>query len=361
MFDAAFPLWAAGGVDRVHGGFEEELNLNGRSAGVEFKRTRVAARQIYVFSQAALLGWGEGAEIADHGVDFLVKHAWLGAENGWARLMSPTGEVLDATVDLYDLAFVVFGLSWHYRLTGARRTRDLALETLSFIDRRMRRGEAFAHELGASGRLYQNPHMHLLEASLAATESFGDDVSARLSDELVALFRRRFFDGATLAETFEPDWRRTSDIVEPGHQLEWAWILGNYSKRTGADVRVDVNALIAFAERYGVYAQSGLVANEARVGGAPDGGSRAWPNSERIKAHLARFELIGADPRAAIASALDALFQHHLGDVREGLWLDRFDSEGRSQSETCPASTLYHLVFAFSELLRLQPQLEKLA
>ncbi len=156
MFDAALPLWAAHGVDWVSGGFEEELDLSGGSAGVAFKRTRVTARQIYVFSQAALLGWNEGAEIADHGVDFLVKHAWLGPENGWARLVSRTGEVLDPTVDLYDLAFVVFSLSWHYRLTGARSTKELALETLAFIDKRMRRGEAFAHELGAAGRQYQN-------------------------------------------------------------------------------------------------------------------------------------------------------------------------------------------------------------
>ncbi len=136
------------------------------------------------------------------------------------------------------------------------------------------------------------------------------------------------FSGVAVAEAFEADWRAASDIFEPGHQLEWAGILGNYSKLTGDDVLSDVDALIAFAERYGVYEKRGLVANEAREVGSPHGGSRAWPNSERIKGHLARFELSGVDPRAAVATSLEALFQHHLGDVREGLWLDRFDFRG---------------------------------
>lgn len=360
-FDIALPLWADCGVDRAFGGFEEELDFTGRSANVPFKRTRVAGRQIYVFSHSALLGWGRGAEIADQGVEFLIKSAWLGPDGGWARRVSRSGEVIDATADLYDLAFVLFGLSWHFRMSGAQRSRELAFATLQFVQTHMRRHEAFAHEKGATGWYQQNPHMHLLEACLVAAEAFRDDVFIRQADELVALFRRRFFDGATLAEFFREDWSRADDIVEPGHQMEWAWILSAYAKLTGADLGGDDSALMRFAEQYGVDPMTGLTANQVHQDGSRvDWGSRTWPNTERIKGHLALFERYGSDPRPAVKSSLNALFGNHLGRAPQGLWLERIGAGTVMQPQTSPASTLYHLFLAFSELLRLRPELERI-
>ena len=364
-FDIALPLWADRGVDRVHGGFEEELDFTGRSANVPYKRTRVAGRQIYVFSHSALLGWERGAEIADQGVEFLIKSAWLGSERGWARRVSRAGEVTDATADLYDLAFVLFGLSWHFRVSGSERSRELAFATLQFVQSHLRRGEAFAHERGASGLYQQNPHMHLLEACLAGADAFGDEIFLRQADELVSLFRRRFFDGATLGEFFREDWSRADDIVEPGHQMEWAWILAAYAKLTGADVGGADAALVRFAEQHGVDAMTGLTANQVRKDGArADWGSRTWPNTERIKGHLALFERYGSDPRSAVKSSLDALFGNHLGNAPEGLWLERVGASETgevAQPQTSPASTLYHVFLAFTELLRLRPELERMS
>ncbi|MEQ1809421.1 MAG: AGE family epimerase/isomerase [Terricaulis sp.] len=359
-FDEALPLWAERGVDRAYGGFEEELDLEGRAVSVDFKRTRVAGRQIYVFAHAALLGWTQGAQIADEGVRFLTKSAWLGPAKGWARLVARDGRVLDPTPDLYDLAFVLFGLAWHHRLTGHSRSRELALETIRFIRSRMRRDGAFVHEFSGSGDHQQNPHMHLLEASIASAESFGDEVFIETANELVVLFRGRFFNGETLAESFDDRWERSSNIVEPGHQMEWAWILGAYSKLVGVDVHDDAVALVRFAERFGVHPESSLTLNQVREDGSiVDAGSRTWPNTERIKAHLALFEMGGAQPSAAVNTSLDALFRHHLGQAPRGLWLERFDEMGRSNSRSSPASTLYHVFLAFTEILRLKPALER--
>ena len=44
IFDAALPFWAKAGLDREHGGFFEELTLDGRPADTPFKRTRVTCR-----------------------------------------------------------------------------------------------------------------------------------------------------------------------------------------------------------------------------------------------------------------------------------------------------------------------------
>ena len=51
-------------------------------------------------------------------------------------------------------------------------------------------------------------------------------------------------DGA-LGEYFEEDWTPlrgpVGSVVEPGHQFEWAWVLGEYARLSGARRRVRLN------------------------------------------------------------------------------------------------------------------------
>jgi len=56
LFEEALPFWAEKGIDRALGGYVEQLRLDGAAdPDVDFKRTRVIGRQIYVFCHAALL------------------------------------------------------------------------------------------------------------------------------------------------------------------------------------------------------------------------------------------------------------------------------------------------------------------
>ena len=78
LFREALPYWEQHGVDRIHGGYVEQLRLDGTDPQVNFKRTRVTGRQIYVFSHAAMLGYPNAADLARHGYEFLTGKAWLG-------------------------------------------------------------------------------------------------------------------------------------------------------------------------------------------------------------------------------------------------------------------------------------------
>ena len=364
MFDAALPFWGDAGVDRRRGGFYEELDLAGRPTDVPFKRTRAMCRQVYVFSHAAVLGWAPGGALAADGYAYLVEHAWLGEDRGWARRLTADGGVLDATPDLYDLAFVLFALAWRHRASGDRDALRRLHETLDFIDRRLKPagGEGYLHEWPARGPRLQNPHMHLLEASLAAYEATHDRRFLDRAHDLVDLFRRRFFDGRTLAEYFTDDWRRLPGdqgrIVEPGHQFEWAWILASYQRASGEDLAAPAAALVDFAEQHGVNAASQVTCNQVRDDGAVlDGGSRTWPNTERIKGQLAVFEITGRDTRHAIAGSTRVLLDRYLDVTPRGSWQDHFDAAGRPLATAAPTSTLYHVFLAFAELLRLEDRL----
>ncbi len=362
-FERALPFWAEHGVDRRHGGFVELFDAGG-AASAPYKRTRVAARQVYVFSHARLLGWERGGEAAAHGYRFLLDKARL-PDGGWARRLGRTGEVIDPTPDLYDVAFVLFALAWYARASGEAEPLRLAHETLDGLDARFRRpAGGFAHELPMTGWRLQNPHMHLLEAALAWMEAAPSDTRFRaLADEIVALFATRLYDPAsrTLGERFDQEWRRAPGepgrVVEPGHQFEWAWILANHQRLTGREDAGLAAGLIGFAERYGVDETSHATFNAVRDDGvALDRGSRTWPNTERIKAAVASFELHGTDPRGVIASSAELLLDRYLD--RRGAWIDAFDAAGRPVVDTVPASTLYHVFLAFTEVLRIAPAVD---
>ena len=364
MFESALPLWADAGLDRARGGFLEELSLDGRPTDAPFKRTRVTSRQIYAFSHASLLGWEPGDALAELGYAYLVEKAWQGPDRGWARRLTPHGAVLDATPDLYDQAFALFALAWRYRASGDPDALRRAHGTLDFIERHLQRPglEGFLHAIPAEGPRLQNPHMHLVEACLAAFEASGDQRFLDRAGSVVRLFRARFFDGRTLGEYFTDDWQRVPGdqgrVVEPGHQFEWAWILANYSRLGEVALNDEISALVAWSERHGVDPASGATFNQVRDDGVPlDRGSRTWPNTERLKGHLAVFELHGGTPHAAIASSTRLLLDRYLDVQPRGSWMDAFDGSGRPAATTAPTSTLYHVFLAFAELLRLEPLL----
>lgn len=361
MFNAALPWWAEHGVDRVNGGFVEQVTPDGADAGIAFKRTRVTARQIYVFSHAHMLGFKPGLALAGHGVEFLLGKTWNGPAKGFARKLTLDGGALDPTPDLYDHAFVLFALAWHHKASGDQNSRDWMHRTLDYIETHMRvsGGEGFWHELPPKGWRQQNPHMHLTEACLAAFEATGEARFSTLAKEIIGTFNARFFDPQTqtLAEFFTEDLARAPGddgrIVEPGHQFEWAWILNSCRKLLGVQLAPQIRALAGFAETHGVDRTTKITFNSVRDDGAPiDRASRTWPNTERIKAAIALHELDGIDPSPVIASSAALLFDRYLGRTLPGTWVDLVDASGKSVPGNAPASTFYHVFLAFAEVLR---------
>lgn len=362
LFKRALPFWERHGIDREFGGFIDHLSLGGGDANVPFKRTRVLARQVYVFSHASVLGAGGASAAAQAGWDFVAAHAWLGETGGWARRLGVNGGVIDPTPDLYDLAFVLFATGWLHRATRSEESRAWSRRTLAFIETHMRHanGVGFLTEKPERGARLQNPHMHLLEAALCNLQATGDAPFRRIADELVDLFATRLFDAktGTLREYFDQDMRPLTGeqglVTEPGHHFEWAWILAWYHRLTGRDVTSFVSRLVDFAERHGVDAATGATFDQVRADGRVlDRGERLWPALERIQAACAMYELFGHDPTLVFAQSAGRLFEKHLACEPEGAWLDHFDASGVLKTDKIPASSLYHVMISFTELLRI--------
>jgi N-acylglucosamine 2-epimerase/mannose-6-phosphate isomerase len=315
-----------------------------------------------VFSHAALMGWRAGESLAEFGIAHLTERAWLGPDKGFARLTTQDGRVLDAKPDLYDLAFVLFAFSWRHKSVRDQLSLDWMHRTMDFIEQQMRHpgGLGFWHQLPPDGFRLQNPHMHLTEACLAAFEATGEQRFADHAKALVKLFQTKFFDATsgTLAEYFNDDWSRAAGVdgrvTEPGHQLEWAWILNSARKLVGINTAAEIRSAIRFAETHGVDRRTAVTFNTVRDDGAPiDRGSRTWPNTERLKAAVALYELDGVDPAPVIDPTVELLLHRYLSHDPTGTWIDAFDENEQPLSKTIPASTLYHVFLAFAEVLRI--------
>ena len=346
--EAAWPLWLEDGVDRQRGGFFEALDLQTHACTAPFRRLRVVARQVYVFSQAHLAGLAGAAEAVRLGLAFLDQHA-AQADGGYAWRFDLDHRPVDHTRDLYDHAFVLLALASAAPVVGEGAVRTRARGLLAWLDTR------FAHPLGGYQESLppalprrQNPHMHLLEALLAAYEAFGETVYHDRAAALVALFTDRLFDHVTgaLPEYFDdrlaPERRDGAFLVEPGHHCEWVWLL-HRARRLGAAPpgSGEISArLMSFVDRFGLDPATGDVLDElASDGTVLAAGARLWPQTERLRAEFLRADATEAHQLAALRGLSSYIRP-------DGLWHERRLADGSWSMQPAPASSLYHLTGA---------------
>jgi len=350
LAEAALPLWAGAGVDaRAAGLFQDSLSVAG--APVEApRRARAQARQVFVFAQAAIAGYGA---------------PWLEvARTGWARFVgvyrrpdglfinraAGDGTAIDAEADVYEQAFALLAMA---ALQAAEPAAGLGAEAGRMLAALQgRRTAAGGFRENGPHPFQANCHMHLLESALAwetLGERGGDADWRRLSDELAGLALDRFIDPATgaLREFFDADWRAlggADGLVEPGHQFEWAWLLERWGRRRG-----HARALAAAGRLFETGLKGVDPVREVAVNAlwddfsVRDGDARLWPQTEHLKAAA----VLGDEAQALRAAR--GLAQY-LDTPARGAWRDKLRADGSFVEEPAPATSFYHLMVAILEL-----------
>lgn len=371
LVGAALPAWNTHGVDWRDGGYFERLGAKAEPLH-EPRRTRVVARQIYVFAVAQRLGWTGPAEaLVQHGLDFLL-HRLKQTDGTFASSVQPDGTVVNDRFDLYEQAFALFALARAHPClpTAGDMLAQQAAQTLSALNLGYRHPRwGYEESSPPSVPLKSNPHMHLFEATLAWEAHAPDEQIAtwrNLSDELAHLALERLIDRHTgaLSEYFDHDWQRmpdaSGDVVEPGHQFEWAWLLIRWgTSRQHPDALQAAHRLIDLAERHGICPTRGVAINQINHAMAPvDGQAKLWPQTERIKAWCAMHSMASTPEQAAhaLAQATRAIqgLMPYLSYTTPGLWQEVMLPDGSFTAEPCRASSLYHIVCAIETLHQVQ-------
>jgi mannose/cellobiose epimerase-like protein (N-acyl-D-glucosamine 2-epimerase family) len=354
LFDAALPLWWRLGADHSLGGYHERLDFSGKPVILP-RRSRVAARQAFSYSEAGRLGWdGPWRAAGQHALDFL-RERFVQADGTVINSVDQQGNVLDPGFDLYNQAFALLAYASGYTAIDPNGGwQALAHALIGTLTR------DFAHPSGGfredrAGRLplRANPHMHLLESALVWWAIDRHTVWRDMADEIVALCLRRFIetDAGIQREFFENDWTlargAASEVVEPGHQYEWAYLLARWADLTGRERPNAIGALISFADAHGIDPTRRVAVNGIGIDGSfRDPVARLWPQTERIKAYL-------IDDRSCyggrLREAIDNLYRY-LDAPLAGLWYENLAADGRFVVEASPATSLYHITVAIAQL-----------
>jgi mannose/cellobiose epimerase-like protein (N-acyl-D-glucosamine 2-epimerase family) len=344
---AALPLWAVQGVDPGNGGFREGLSWQGTPCD-PWRRTRVQARQTFVFAEAAADGLaGPWRATARAGFAFFRREGRL-ANGLFGTKLDTGGRLIDPEPRLYEQAFVLLALAALQRcdVTDPEPAQDARaiLEGLA----------GFRHAAGgfreAGPEPFQaNAHMHLFEAALAWEAADGGGAWSALADEIARLALRRFIDPArgVLHEFFDGDWRALTGergLIEPGHQFEWCWLLARWGSLRGEASAVEAARRLFATGRRG-FNPSRLVVVNALGDDLTirDAGARLWPQTEHLKAA----RILGED--ACALQAASGLVPY-LETPTRGVWRERMRPDGGFIEEPSPATSLYHLFLAIREL-----------
>ncbi|PZQ60613.1 MAG: mannose-1-phosphate guanylyltransferase [Phenylobacterium zucineum] len=343
---AALPLWATVGVDPANGGFREGLTWAGEPYDPQ-RRTRVQARQAFVFASAAVDGLpGPWARVAREGLDWFAARARR-PDGLYASALAVDGAVTDAEPRIYEHAFVLLALAARHRLDPAGGAEAEALRVLDALG-------AMRHPAGGFREADEHPfqanaQMHVFEAARAWEAAGGQAAWSRLGDEMAELALTRFIDPATWAlhEFFDDDWRPLSGedgLMEPGHHFEWAWLLDPWGEARG-DARARQAARRLFAiGRAGHDPARNVIQNAIHPDfSIRDAGARLWPQTEHLKAALALGETgMALEAANGLAAYLDT--------PARGVWRERMREDGGFVAAHAPATSLYHLYLAIREL-----------
>lgn len=355
----AYDTWAKVGWDEKHGGFVEQLRIDGTPDRDAARRVRVQARQVFSFSKAIDLGWPKpdlARSIVEKGlryIDTQLRHP----DGGFFHIVGPNGKPIDEQRDLYDHAFMILAGAAAYKAFGSETGLRIATEALSYVDSELRdhqNGGWFeSSELPNSRR--SNPHMHMLEALMELHSATGNAAAMEHAREIILLFETHFFEPShdVLAEDFSISWSKSTTQAsigwEPGHHYEWASLLQEFQRLTGHDSASWRHRLIQKANRSGRSKHTEFAINKAQANGTIiDANSRLWHQLEMFRAWNIHPNIAS---KANSERLLNRIMTDYLLKGPNGGWVDELSPSGDPISEMVPASMLYHLVTALGSFI----------
>ena len=265
LLNELLPFWTSRMKDEVNGGFLTHFDKNGLDTGEDEKSLIAQTRCIYTISSSHRAGYGEGklADLARHGVDFLINKMWDSMHGGFFWMMNRKGEVKIDQKIIYGHSFAIYCLSEYTLATGDPRGQEYAEKSFDLLQKYCadtRHGgywEMFHRDWtlcgpGSQGgdRKTLDVHMHLMEAFTTLYECTGQEVHRRkLLEDIDLLLNKiihpvyktgipQFYKDWSVAPQIKFDiiwgWDRFSEEGQKGnatdntcygHNAEFAWLL----------------------------------------------------------------------------------------------------------------------------------------
>ncbi|GAB4019662.1 AGE family epimerase/isomerase [Spirosoma migulaei] len=231
------PFWTQRAVDRANGGFITHFDQYGNDSGEDEKSLIAQTRSIYTYSSAHRAGYGTGelADMARHGVDYLLTNMWDQEHGGFYWMTNRKGEVLNDQKIVYGQSFAIYSLSEYTLATGDTRGIDYARKVFDLLQKyvvdtchggyfEMFHRDWTLKGPGAAGgdRKTLDAHMHLMEAFTTLYECTKEPIHRRKLLEVIELLVTKIMHPTygTGVPQFWADWRVAPQIK---FDVIWGW------------------------------------------------------------------------------------------------------------------------------------------
>ena len=185
-----------------------------------------------------------------------------------------------------------------------------------------------------------------------------------IADEIVELAISKFIDKdkGFLYELFNKDWsipdKKEFLIIEPGHQFEWGYLLLQWSLlRDNYKVYKYAKNLINIGEQFGISNLNSSVVNSINSNlSLEDANCKLWPQTERLKVwslivrNHKNFNFELQESKNSLSKSISNLSTFLQKKENKALWEEILDINGNFINIPNKASSLYHIVFAISNL-----------
>jgi len=237
LVDELLPFWTSRMIDKINGGYLTHFDKKGDDPGTDEKSLISQTRCLYTLSSAHRAGYGNGeyAEMARHGIDFLIDRMWDNKHGGFYWMMDRKGNVKIDSKIIYGHSFAIYSLAEYTLATGDQRGIKYAEKTFDLIQKYCADTlfggywEMFHRDWNLCGpgsqggdRKTLDVHMHLMEAFTTLFECTGLEVHRRKLLEVIELLLTRILHPVyrTGIPQFFNDWSVAPQIK---FHIVWGW------------------------------------------------------------------------------------------------------------------------------------------
>ena len=363
------PFWLKYTIDDEFGGFRGQV-LNDLAIDPHAAKGLILnARILWTFSKAfSVYRDPIYLETARRAYDYLLKYFWDAEFGGVFWMLDYEGEPLDSKKRIYGQAFTVYELAEYGHASGDSEAFQKALglvkqiESAGHDDEHGGYFETYERDwtLAADQRLSDvdldekksmNTHLHLLEA-YATLLRFREDPEVRLRlREQIEVFLDHVIDPANdhFILFFDERWKRRSDVISFGHDIEGSWLLLEAAEILGDAALLERVREASVKMAQAVYEQAidadGGLLYEADPTGIIDTDKHWWPQAEAVVGFLNAYQVSGRRHFMDAAERSWEFIETHIVDREHGEWFWRVSRAGvpsSDQDKVGPWKCPYH-------------------
>jgi len=347
------PFWMQHVVDRERGGFHGQISNDLVVDRDASRGALLCSRILWTYSAAYRLyhdpPYLETARWAYHD---LLDRFWDEQYGGLFWEIAVDGTPLRTRKQIYGQAFGIYGLSEYYRATGDTAALNRAIDLFHLIQKHSYDPEHTGY-LEAYTREWQleqdlrlsdidmnvaksmNTHLHITEAFTNLMRTWNDEGLRAAQTELLGVMIDHIVDVQTYHTIlfFDEQWRRQSDHVSYGHDIEASWLLVEAAEVLGDEALLTRTKVLAI-EMARATLEEGLGADGGlNYESGPDGflntGREWWPQAEAVVGLINAYQLSGEESYLEAAFRSWDFIEAHLVDREHGEWFRAVTRDGQ--------------------------------